>query len=67
MDTQADLRLLSGVLAHCSDCGGEQILVPVDSSGEFCCTVCDAAVYRWAARALPEQPHPYDVPGLRTA
>lgn len=67
MDTPADLRLLSGVLAHCSDCGCEQILVPADSSGDFCCTVCDAAVYRWAAPALPEPSRPHEVPGLRTA
>jgi hypothetical protein len=45
LETRTDLMLLSGVLAVCSDCAGEQILIPVDNSDEFCCTLCDAAVF----------------------
>jgi hypothetical protein len=41
--------MLSGVTAHCVDCGGERIFMPVedcDLAGcEFCCTSCDAAVF----------------------
>jgi hypothetical protein len=47
METTADLMLLTGVLARCCDCASEQILMPVDGSGEYCCTVCDAAVVLW--------------------
>jgi hypothetical protein len=47
METTADLMLLTGVLARCGDCASEQILMPVDGSGEYCCTVCDAAVVLW--------------------
>lgn len=43
----ADLMLRTGVLARCSDCAGEQILMPVDDTGEYCCTVCDAPVLLW--------------------
>jgi hypothetical protein len=44
MEILADLLLLRGVLGPCSDCGDEQILVPAGRSGDYCCTVCDAAV-----------------------
>ena len=50
METEADL-LLTGVLGHCADCASEQILVPVDRSGELCCTVCDAAFFLWESIA----------------
>ena len=43
----ASERLMrDGVLATCADCAAERVLVPVDAgpAGEFCCTVCDAAV-----------------------
>lgn len=48
METTADLMLVTGVLARCDDCASEQILMPVDDTGEYCCTVCDAAVLLWA-------------------
>ena len=47
METTADLMLVTGVLARCGDCASEQILMPVDDTGEYCCTVCDAAVLVW--------------------
>lgn len=47
METTADLMLVTGVLARCGDCAGEQILMPADDTGEYCCTVCDAAVLLW--------------------
>ena len=47
METTADLMLMTGVLARCGDCASEQILMPVDDTGEYCCTVCDAAVLVW--------------------
>lgn len=47
METTADLMLVTGVLARCGDCASEQILMPVDDTGEYCCTVCDAAVLIW--------------------
>ena len=47
METTADLMLVTGVLARCGDCASEQILMPVDDTGAYCCTVCDAAVLLW--------------------
>ena len=55
METEAD-RLLTGVLGHCADCASEQILVPVDRSGELCCTLCDAAFFLWESMAMPDLP-----------
>ena len=59
MDNMSDVLMLSGVAAVCVDCGGERIFVPVDEASfgdgpstgsgqpcEFCCTSCDAAVFR---------------------
>jgi hypothetical protein len=43
MEQEPDL--MHGVVAVCADCGCEQILVPIDRSGGFCCTLCDAAVF----------------------
>jgi hypothetical protein len=43
-----ELLMLTAVTATCTDCGGERIFLPVDdvsSTGEFCCTSCDAAVF----------------------
>jgi hypothetical protein len=46
METTSDVLMLSGVAAHCADCDGERVLIPVDDrGGEFCCTTCDAAVF----------------------
>lgn len=45
MENEAALDLLHGVLAYCADCEGEQILVPVDRSGGFCCTLCGGGVF----------------------
>jgi hypothetical protein len=45
---RADLLMLSGVTATCTDCGDQRLMVPVDDAGtgaEFCCTSCDAAVW----------------------
>lgn len=55
METEADL-LLTGVLGHCADCASEQILVPVDRSGELCCTLCDAAFFLWESIAMSDVP-----------
>ncbi len=55
METEADL-LLTGVLGHCTDCASEQILVPVDRSGELCCTLCDAAIFLWEPIAMSDVP-----------
>jgi len=45
----SEILMLSGVTAHCGDCGGERIFVPVEGCDlegcEFCCTSCDAAVF----------------------
>ena len=41
--------MLFGVTGLCADCGDERILVPVDDSGDFCCTDCDAAVHVFGA------------------
>lgn len=64
MEQEPDLDLMHGVVALCGDCGSEQILVPVDRSGGFCCTLCDAAVFLSEAvcstqgrRALSRQQH----------
>jgi len=50
METKSDILMLSGVTAVCEDCGDRRIFVPVDDGCaddgcEFCCTVCDAAVF----------------------
>ena len=45
MENDGALDLSHGVLAFCADCGSEQILVPVDRSGGFCCTLCDAGIF----------------------
>ena len=61
MTARADLLMLSGVSATCTDCGGQRLMVPVDDTGtgaEFCCTTCDAAVW------LPALADPVD-PVLR--
>ena len=63
MTARADLLMLSGVTAPCTDGGGRRLLVPVDDAGtgaEFCCTACDAAVF------LPALVDPVD-PVLRRA
>jgi len=44
MDDAADMLMLSGLTAGCTDCGDERVFVPVED-GAFCCTTCDAAVY----------------------
>jgi hypothetical protein len=52
MTTKSDLLMLSAVAALCADCGDERLFLPVDdrsTSGEFCCSVCDAAVFLLAA------------------
>ena len=44
----SNLLMVSGVAATCADCGDRRLFVPVDgdaSTGEFCCTSCDAAVF----------------------
>jgi hypothetical protein len=40
----ADLLMLSGVARTCPDCHDERIFVPIDAAGEFCCTICGAAL-----------------------
>ncbi|HEX5522399.1 MAG TPA: hypothetical protein VFX53_03055 [Pedococcus sp.] len=55
METEADL-LLTGVLGRCADCASEQILVPVDRSGELCCTLCDAAFFLWESITVTDVP-----------
>jgi hypothetical protein len=45
MENEGALDLLHGVLAYCADCEGEQILIPVDRSGGFCCTLCDGGIF----------------------
>jgi hypothetical protein len=47
-DRTDELLMLTAVTATCTDCGGDRIFVPVDdvaTSGEFCCTSCDAAIF----------------------
>jgi hypothetical protein len=57
METTAELMLVTGVLARCGDCAGEQILMPTDDTGQYCCTVCDAAVLLWDV-AVTVRDHP---------
>lgn len=60
---RADLLMLAGVSATCTDCGDERLMVPADDAGAgagFCCTTCDAAVF------LPALVDPVD-PVLRRA
>jgi len=49
MRHKSELLMTSGVTAVCSDCGDERVFVPtgdpVDGTGEFCCTSCDAGVF----------------------
>ena len=50
-ETMSNLLMLSAVAATCADCGDQRLFVPIDadasmgSSGEYCCTSCDAAVF----------------------
>ncbi len=47
-----ELLMLTAVTATCTDCGGERIFVPADdSTGGFCCTSCDAAIFLFVAPA----------------
>ncbi len=50
MENESDLLMLGGTLAWCRDCGDTTLFVPVEDGClvdgcEFCCTVCDAAVF----------------------
>jgi hypothetical protein len=51
-----ELLMLTAVTATCTDCGGERIFVPVGdlpTSGEFCCTSCDAAIFLLVTPTVP--------------
>ena len=42
--------MLTGVVAHCAECGDEGLFVAVEEgcavdACEYCCTRCDAAVF----------------------
>ncbi|MFC8504488.1 hypothetical protein ACFUC1_19200 [Pedococcus sp. NPDC057267] len=58
MEPLADVLLLHAVQAWCEDCGGEQLLLPVDDEGHpgLCCSVCDAAVFLLPAEVLTQAP-----------